>query len=513
MTRTPIRNRHVGVECILALPLLLGTVLAVQAAAQATPPVFYFSTTTGTFDGLMPIGKSFQIKGVIPTNLVAVRAESFGFASGRIPPGFAHKVGDLEFCSALNASRANVNRDIVVTNLGWERSTPSITEFTLNHPRLYYGRNYVFAFTYFTPVDPVVARKLLAEGLRQVVETEGDFDRLLRNGLTGADLDREVISVIRANQVRGCGPLIVRRDLQESFEFWKLTRDSLLSGIAQVATRKQREQSLAASAPGAKDQLRSLESGLPENLAANGGVQDALTRARAATDSGKWAVAAEALESLRRLKVPESLLDGPLFLAKALAGMQQTIDGLPKGTPEAVAAWVAERYRPEDLQELMVATSVRPYSQTMREAFPFLIPLDGGLAYVRRFRQLMPALAVNIKLRRIDFDDPLDKRAEFSFLLGVTATKPDDLDPDFAGIFNGSDRALLLTLGVRSPCVSSLLRFQAGVLVFRQHDANPISHDLHTSASFVWGLSMNWDALDFAATLIRGRPTLGAGGF
>jgi len=511
MGSSPVAILWIMLDSLVILPTLLGSFSAGAVVAQSAPPVFHYSRLTSTFDGLLPIGQSFQIRGAAASDVQSVRAESFGFA-GRIPPALGQSIGDPDFCAALNAARSDAQHDIISTNFGWDRSDPSDAEFTLTHPRLYYGRNYVFVFTYYTPVDKAVARKLLAEGLRGVVDSHGDFGWLLQHGLDGQVLDNEVLAVIRKTQQRACGPAVVGRNLEESFDFWRVVRDSLLSAIAKVATRRLMEERLAADTAGLRDQLRSLESNLPKALAADSGVQHAMRRAEVAADSGQWSVVAGALESLKDLKVPETLLDGPGLSVETLRGMQTTIEGLPGATPDAVAADVAEHFRPEDLQGFMTATTVRPYIQTMKETLPFLISLDGGLAYVMRFRQLTPALSVNIKLRRIDFDDPLDKRAEFSFLVGVTTTAPDDLDPDFVGIFNGSNRALLLALGIRSPRVSSLLRLQAGALVFRQRDANPLSLDVHTRVSMLLGLSLNWDALDFAATLIRGRPTLGAGG-
>lgn len=182
-----------------------------------------------------------------------------------------------------------------------------------------------------------------------------------------------------------------------------------------------------------------------------------------------------------------------------------------KTIPE-IARVIAYKVTPEELREVLASTTVRPYFETMKEALPFLISLDGGLVYAFEFEAIIPAVAVNIKLNRIDFDDPLVTRPELSILVGLGLSAPDDLDPEYRGIFSGSDKSLLISFGARFPAISRLLRFQAGALLYRQESTNPLVDDLDTRASFILGASLNWDALDFAAKLLTGRPTLNIGG-
>jgi hypothetical protein len=62
--------------------LLIGAALSgptrEAAALQAQEQVFHYSTMTSSFDGLLPIGQRFTIKGAVPAEVEGARVESFG---------------------------------------------------------------------------------------------------------------------------------------------------------------------------------------------------------------------------------------------------------------------------------------------------------------------------------------------------------------------------------------------------------------------------------------------------
>lgn len=100
-----------------------------------------------------------------------------------------------------------------------------------------------------------------------------------------------------------------------------------------------------------------------------------------------------------------------------------------------------------------------------------------------------------------------------SVLVGLGMTPPDDLDPNYHGIFGATgNRSLVLGIGLRHPHFSPLIRFQIGGLIYRQESKNPLEDDYSTRGSFFLGASLNWDTIDFAATLFRSRPNFSIGG-
>ena len=382
-------------------------------------------------------------------------------------------------------------------------------------------------FTFYRKVDKPALRALLAEGLRASIEVQADFASLMDKGLKGEAIQEDVeriVAGLRRNE-RSCGPLIVTRDPEDSVRFWRMTREAMAVTIGRLATRREQELILQRR-DSVRARLKRAVSALPATLKQDPDAQGAIDVALSAADGDEWILASKSLNTLLptivRLETAGMLtasiaadartaLQDAVPQANDLRDAQQVLAGLPEATPEGVAAKIAESFPLADLDEVLSATTVLPYSETMKAALPFLISLDGGLTYVARFRQLIPLVGVNVKLNRVDFDDPLDRRSEVSVLVGLGISSPDDLDPDYEGIFSNSSRSLWFGLGVR-PGFAPLLRGHAGVLLFRQRDENPLVKDLHTRASLTFGVSANWDVLDFAATLVRGRATLGGGG-
>jgi hypothetical protein len=324
---------------------------------------------------------------------------------------------------------------------------------------------------------------------------------------------------------RSCEPLIVFTNPADSVPFWQATVDAMLVTIGRLATRREQE-SILGGQDTLPEKVKGALSSLPVEVRGHPAAQVDIDVAGKAADRKDWIQAAKSLgrllgkiDSLKTARTLTSEVTGKALTALQVVlpvvsdfrFAQQTLAGLPDTTPESVAAKIAESFPLADLDEMLSATTALPYFETMKAALPFLISLDGGLTYVARFRQLIPLVGVNLKLNRVDFDDPLDHRAEVSVLIGMGISSPDDLDPDYEGIFSNSNRSLWLGVGVR-PGFAPLLRGHAGLLLFRQRDENPLVKDLHTRASLTFGVSANWDVLDFAATLVRGRATLGGGG-
>lgn len=199
-------------------------------------------------------------------------------------------------------------------------------------------------------------------------------------------------------------------------------------------------------------------------------------------------------------------------LVKSLGDAEYASGEIGGVSIEDVIAQASAAFRFPDYEEMLHATFTEPYFETMEEEQPFIISLDGGLAYVSKFEELVPTIGINFKLNRVDFDDPLTNKPEFSVIMALGMTKPDDLDPDYKGIFGGTgDRSFVVGLGGRFPRISRLLRVQAGTVWYRQSDHNPLIKDYDTKVSFYVGLSLNWDTLDFAANLFRTRSNFNLG--
>ncbi len=158
--------------------------------------------------------------------------------------------------------------------------------------------------------------------------------------------------------------------------------------------------------------------------------------------------------------------------------------------------------------QVLTATSVRPYLQNFDAQNKFMISLDGGVIYVSRFQQFIPTLGFNLKINPVDFNDPFSRNTEWSVIVAMGWSTPDDLDPDYQGVFSGSDKSLVTGLGVRFPKFSRILRFQSGLVWYRQENGNPLILDYSTEASFYTGISLNWDTIDFASKLLKSRSKL-----
>lgn len=156
---------------------------------------------------------------------------------------------------------------------------------------------------------------------------------------------------------------------------------------------------------------------------------------------------------------------------------------------------------------VLSSTSSIPYFQTTASSYPFIISLDGGLAYVGRFGEITPTIGINFKVfGRRDFDDPLDTRPEWSMIVGITTTEPDDLDPEYRGMFKDTGKsALLVGVGVRLPRFSRIIRFQGGITLYKQANSNPLIDDANTKCTVYGGISVNWDTLDFIKNLFNNR--------
>jgi hypothetical protein len=327
------------------------------------------------------------------------------------------------------------------------------------------------------------------------------------------------------NTERSCSPAIITPDARVPAEFWAKLSNAMLIAVAQVATQR-RQQALAGDTTGVKQELADASKDVLARLNDDSVARKASEEAVSSAEPNKWHLSSAALgRLLARIQALQDAgtIDAPAAdkARERLAVIVQRVAGLvnaqvlgqqpPAAAPAEVAQAVAAQFGIAELNEVLYVANAMPYIETMKEALPFLISMDGGVSYVARFRELMPLVAANIKLNRVDFDDPLDRRSEISALVGLGLSSPEDLDPDFEGIFSGSNRSLWLGLGLR-PGFAPLLRANLGLLLFRQQSRNPLVKDLETRASVTFGLSANWDALDFASKLIKGRPTLGAGG-
>lgn len=498
MVRSPARvTRCVGTASIILLALGACT----SARADDILPLFNYSRLTRTFDGQLPIGQRFQIQGAVETNILAVKVESFGFENDRVPMALLSENLD-EMRDAVDDARSRGGRDVVYIAVGWERAsaeqTPA-TRFSVNHPRLYFGRSYLFLFTYYRRADRETLKAIARREVRRVFDDNARLSLLAEKGLTPDQLAKELFSAtgdvidagsqlpvsIVGSLVTDLTPIARHATYRASQVYFDVARTRSLEQRLSAPPADARSEQLLASI--AKQDWKSAAS-----LAQS--IRGALVQTQAQM-TDKSAVTAT-IRELSDVEYHAAILASP-----------------PPGTLEDQIDSIVDQLPYRVTDTLRVSAYVNPFLQTMHERLPFLVSLDGGLAYVLQFDQLVPTIGLNLKFNPTDFDDPLVRTPEFSLIVGLAMTAPDDLDPDFRGIFSETgDQSLLVGFGARFPAISSLLRFQVGSIWYRQVSDNPLSDDLDTKVGFYAGASMNWDALDFAARLFSGRPTLTLGG-
>lgn len=591
---TTLLNASLSMKKCIRLSVFAFLVMPVLGFSQSTstpvPEVLYYSRITQSFDRQPPIGSDFQIKGSITPDIVAVKLESFGFDMVR--GDRAHQVQLINvltnadhsrpLCEVLDEVRNDDTRPR--SQSSWERPVGdaglALSQFSMNHEQLYYGRRYVFLLSYYTRITEAKKKEVAEKFVRHM------YDLLLEKAkikevMTPDEWDTEIKQLmpeLRSSQAQViCGEELLNRrtlkpvDLAAEFlpvvsreiqvmqdklvldqgkknvnafnsDFDKVAKayESKFSDLKNFlslddwenASRilKDLDSRLATTSPQytaigplnsltapvlskkesirttAADQTNIKTTQIPTIDAALVALRAKFDVLKARIAAKDWIPARAASLELRALFQP-STTEHKMFSDLILA-VGDIIYGegaiSPGETLEDVVSSVLARLPFSDNDEIITATSSQPYFESMAKEQQFLISLDGGLTYVSKFRELIPVLGINIKLNRIDFDDPWNQRTEWSLIMGLGMTKPDDLDPDYKGIFDRTgDRSFMLGLGLRSPRISRLVRLQLGGAFYRQADRNPVVKDFRTSVSPYVGLSLNWNTLDFAAGLLR----------
>ncbi|MCZ6820349.1 MAG: hypothetical protein O7G31_12785 [Calditrichaeota bacterium] len=442
-----------------------------------------------------------------------VVVESFGYGTD-IPDELKNQKEEDDFCLALERARDRVGKDVVGVSLSWSRpsqgSGAQANQFTITHPRLYYGRNYFFVFTYYKTLDKVRLTQILKKTYKDVFEKQANnFSSLVKEGLTGEKLDSELkqaLSSVRLVADDCENPLINRDSGRPDEHFANEIRFLMLKGIAEHATKENALKSIEEN----KKILQELDLGFLEKP--DFSVQKPALNLRTAIDNNDWITANNESNILLTEIVADSNRLKIVPLVQPLANLSrfaEVVENIPPLTLDDTVDKVVNKIPLPEYQKFISTTSNKPYLETMNERLPFIMSLDGGLIYVDRFEEIIPTIGVNIKLNRKDFDDPLDKKPEYSFIVGFGLESPDDLDPNYRGIFGRTgNRSLLLGIGLRFPGISPLLRVQFGALLYKQEPENPLIDDLETKYSLFGGLSMNWDAIDFASRLFSGRSNI-----
>ncbi|MEM7298194.1 MAG: hypothetical protein AAF391_08015, partial [Bacteroidota bacterium] len=362
--------KHIATKSIF----FLGILMNLSYVFSQNTPVVNYSRATQAFDGIVPFGKAFQIKGYIPSDVQAVKIESFGFLKeetkiNSLQPFFLGRDDDegRTFCEGLAEARLmglgrSSTNQIPYTNLAWERHSgnSNATQFTVNHPQLYFGRTYVFLVSYYEAAgDAEVngARELYKSIIEITLtgKTNGEISDILDN--------KELNQKISAVSISGCDEVLVSKQT--------------LSPAYEIALN---------------DIRRVINDQMVENIQ-NG--------------------------NDRRSGTPSS---------------------------NAIAAILSNSLNPPPSNPILSVSSTTPYLENLDAQNKFLISLDGGLVYVSDFEQLIPIIGFNLKINPIDFNDPFNTKNEWSVILGLGMSSPDDLDPDYEGIFSGSNRSLITGL-------------------------------------------------------------------
>ncbi len=498
-------SRRRSLLLTLGCCVMMAAVSSASASAQQTPPTLIYSRTSRAFDGNPPVGVRFQVRGTVEPATQAVRLETFGFP-GAIPEGFRGDATAFEFCQARidAANRADVSHNVVA----WDRADPDARQYSVFHPPLFYGRRYVFLFTFFVRANTADAQARLRDEVVQVLQGL-DFERLYARGLTPEELADEVLARLPSDQ---CQAFVDRGGGVASAQIREVVRRSAaaLAPLAQEATRRHALRVLA-DARG-DTELRTNGLGYFALSAAPGATVAAL---RASLQAEDYVAALQTVTAALGASPSADEQARLRALAQRLAepaAEQGRVATVSPADFQVIARDLVAPLSTANFTETLAATAVTPLFESTMESLPFLLSIDGGLMFVHRFNELIPTVAVNVKLNRVDFNDPLSRRVELSMLVGLGMSAPDDLDPDYRGLFGAQgSRSLVMGFGLRIPAISPLVRFQAGSLWYRQVSENPLVRDLTTNRSFYVGASANWDVLDFTSRLISGRATLRLG--
>jgi hypothetical protein len=568
-------------------PLLVAfSILPYLLAAEPSQAIVTYSMLTKCFDTLPPIGESFQIKGTITSKVQAVRVESFGYRN-MAPSSLKKAVDASSYYDALNLERGKAGSDMIYSSLAWERPDSSQPDqtilFSVNHPRLYWGREYFFAFTYYYEFDSDAVKAFLKnQFLDALDEFALEFEK--NNTLNGEDLKKRLTG-IEGKVKAAYSNIIIDRATRQPVDIKAIFNEEEFEKliVKNLATIENAANIQKAELKWAKNKDIVLVD-LPKK------VQALITTITSATSEEKWKAAISELKSLLRKEEGSNAndfyarvdqykdfrrTDGSANDYEALNAIQGEISAaiadivakkasesyddlsaalgslgtnfeeqsnIGKAFSELVAACsihtllfgkgealtstnaILDNFLAQGLSNKVFVgdsslsiASVQPYFQTLDKRYPNIISLDGGLAYIEDFKELIPCVGLNFKLFMHlfgirDANDPYDVIPELSFVVGLGLTPPTDLDPDYHGAFGSGDQSLLLGLGLRLPFITTSLRFQVGYALYRQADANPLVKDLTTKDSLYFGLSLNWDALDYAAKLFNGRPSLNLGG-
>ena len=132
----------------------------------------------------------------------------------------------------------------------------------------------------------------------------------------------------------------------------------------------------------------------------------------------------------------------------------------------------------------------------------YYFSVDAGLVYPFEIDNVLPYIGVNLYLRPVNKDAPLNGLARrFAFTIGITVSSVADDNPKTRDDLFGS-QALLLGAGLR---LLPSVRAGAGVLLFQKLDPNPlITRKSLASVPYI-SLSLDWD---IAKTLkvVTGSP-------
>jgi hypothetical protein len=132
----------------------------------------------------------------------------------------------------------------------------------------------------------------------------------------------------------------------------------------------------------------------------------------------------------------------------------------------------------------------------------YYVSVDAGLVYPFEIDNVLPYIGVNLYLRPVNKDAPLNGLARrFAITIGITVSSVSDGRSETRDDLFGS-QALLLGAGLR---LLPSVRAGAGALLFRKLDPNPlITRKSLASVPYV-SLSLDWD---IAKTLrvVTGNP-------
>ena len=492
--------------------IILFSAFLLLFSGLVSKPIVKFSSITQCFNSQLPIGEEFDISGSVDNDIAAVKIESYGYFG-------EHKTHD-EISDIIKGNR---NTKTLISYIGaWQRESINDAKFTITHPRLYYMRNYAFKVTYYKKIMKEELKMQLSKKIEDLLSKTIIDKSTISNELYKA-LEEKLLLGNSLSPAKSVISTVVNKKANEIFEFMSLKdkfrtverlRNNLVKDFMEIQNENEYED-IRNSLMECKEIVKDLTiNDLSDaSIRAFDSLSKSITSFLNKIDK-KQGTHITRLKGFQRGFESFAKDYKKIFSAEESNEDSNIETKLKEYESTLNDDLIDEIYRNiyDKFNKYVMPANSEPYLPTVKERIPFRVSMDGGLQYVWKFQEVVPSIAANLKLCNIkDYNDPKPGTTwpELSLLLGLTLSKPEDMDPDYDGYFDSTgDKALLVGFGARISNLSSLIRLQTGVLFYKQSDVNPQREEKSKEASYFVGISLNWDAVDYFSKQFKTRSQI-----